>query len=147
MIRTRRSGQIEASRVEVIVKNQPAFTKSPPDVLERFAAATDGLSSLEHRKMFGYPSVFVNGNMLAGVFQDRVMVRLSEADRAKFLAMPNARVFEPMPGRPMREYVEIGAASMPAREMRRWIERGLVYVEGLPTKAKKAKPKRESKKR
>ncbi len=127
--------------MEVIVRNQPAFTKSPPNVLERFAAATDGLASIEPRKMFGYPSVFVNGNMLASVFQDRIMVRLSEADRAKFLAMPNTRLFEPMPGRPMREYVEIPAGDVPPKEMRRWIERGLAYVETLPPKARKAKAK------
>jgi len=35
------------------------------------------------------------------------MLRLSDEDRAKFLRLPGAKPFEPMAGRPMREYVEL----------------------------------------
>jgi TfoX/Sxy family transcriptional regulator of competence genes len=118
----------------------PAFTKAPPETLERFAAVTGGIDALEHRTMFSYPSVFLNGNMLACVFQDRIMVRLSDADRASFLTLPNTRLFEPAPGRAMREYVEAPRPDeMPVHELRGWIERGIEYVSGLPSKAKKAK--------
>ena len=88
------------------MRDMPAFTKAPPETVERFDAATRGIDALERRTMFSYPSVFLNGNMLACVFQDRIMVRLSDADRAQFLTMPNTRLFEPSPGRAMREYVE-----------------------------------------
>jgi TfoX/Sxy family transcriptional regulator of competence genes len=122
------------------MRKMPAFTKAPPETLERFAALTSGVKRLEHRTMFSYPSVFLNGNMLACVFQDRIMVRLSETDRARFLTLPNTRLFEPSPGRAMREYVEAPSAKqMPADELRRWLERGVDYVGGLPPKAKVAK--------
>ena len=87
--------------------------------------------------MFGYPSVFLNGNMLACVFQDRIMVRLSAPDRAEAMAA-GGRLFEPMPGRAMKEYVELPAAvAGDPIALRRWIERGREYVAGLPKKVKK----------
>ena len=36
--------------------------------------------------MFGYPAVFVNGNMFAGLVRDKMILRLGETDRTKFLA-------------------------------------------------------------
>jgi len=131
------------------MRKMPAFTKAPPETVERFQAATSGVSALERRTMFSYPSVFLNGNMLACVFQSRIMVRLSDADRSAFLSLPNTKLFEPSPGRAMREYVEAPPASeMGTAELRRWIERGAAYVASLPkkSKAKKATPKAVAKK-
>ncbi|MGH7620180.1 MAG: TfoX/Sxy family protein [Gemmatimonadaceae bacterium] len=130
------------------MRKMPAFTKAPPETIERFDALTKEIASLDRRTMFSYPSVFLNGNMLACVFQSRIMLRLSDADRARFLALPNTRLFEPSPGRAMREYVEAPPAEqMPVPELREWLERGMSYVESLPakkktTKAKTTKPKK-----
>ncbi len=118
----------------------PKFTPAPPAVVALFQAAVEGLPEVEQRKMFGYPCAFVHGQMLIGVFQDRIMLRLSETDRAKFLEQPGAKPFEPMPGRPMREYVELPPDVMKSpAAVRRWIKRGLAYVETLLPKARKAK--------
>jgi TfoX/Sxy family transcriptional regulator of competence genes len=128
------------------MRKMPAFTKAPPETLERFASATGGFDGLEPRRMFSYPSVFLNGNMLACVFQDRIMVRLSDADRTIFLTIPNTRLFEPSPGRAMREYVEAPRPDeMPLAELRGWIQRGIAYVASLPKKVK-AKPAKKAKK-
>src|SRR5262245_41024647 len=122
------------------MRKMPAFTKAPPETIERFEAATSGISALERRTMFSYPSVFLNGNMFACVFQDRIMVRLSPIDRAVFLMMPNTKVFEPSPGRPMREYVEApSAAEMAVTELRGWIQRAAAHVARLPKKSKAKK--------
>jgi TfoX/Sxy family transcriptional regulator of competence genes len=132
--------QIHQSETEDVMRKMPAFTKAPPETLERFTAATSGFDGLEPRRMFSYPSVFLNGNMLACVFQDRIMVRLSDADRTIFLTIPNTRLFEPSPGRAMREYVEAPTPDeMPVAELRGWIQRGIDYVASLPKKAKPAK--------
>ena len=118
----------------------PKFTPAPEAVVTLFHSAVEGLPEVELRKMFGYPCAFVHGQMLMGVFQDRIMLRLSEADRAKFLRQPGARPFEPMPGRPMREYVELPPEVMDSpAELKRWVKRGLAYVVTLPPKAKKAR--------
>jgi len=62
-------------------RKMPAFTKPTEKTVRAFETATNGLSGVERRTMFGYPSVFLNGNMLSCIFQDRIMVRLSPADR------------------------------------------------------------------
>ena|SRR5215831_8428769 len=122
------------------MRKMPAFTKAPPETIERFDAATSGIDALERRTMFSYPSVFLNGNMLACVFQDRIMVRLSAIDRAVFLMMPNAKVFEPSPGRAMHEYVEAPSAKeMAVTELRGWIQRAVAHVATLPKKSKAKK--------
>ncbi len=105
--------------------------------LDAFARAADGLPGIEHRTMFGYPSVFLNGNMLACVFQDRIMVRLSEADRVDAISTVGGKQFEPSPGRAMREYVELPrrVADDPD-QLNGWLQRGRAYVQTLPKKKK-----------
>jgi TfoX/Sxy family transcriptional regulator of competence genes len=59
----------------------------------------------QKRLMFGYPAYFINGNMFAGLFQDQLFLRLSEAQVLELrAAYPTIANLEPMPGRPMREY-------------------------------------------
>jgi TfoX/Sxy family transcriptional regulator of competence genes len=118
----------------------PKFTPAPEAVVKQFHAAIEGLPEVELRKMFGYPCAFVHGQMLSGIFQDRIMLRLSDEDRARFLKLPGAKPFEPMPGRPMREYVELPSDVMKSpATVKRWIKRGLAYVETLPPKEKGSK--------
>jgi TfoX/Sxy family transcriptional regulator of competence genes len=79
-----------------------AWTKSSQGLIDLFAEALPDDPRIERRKMFGYPSIFVHGNMCAGLFGDGMFARLSAADRA---ALPGGGApFEPMPGRPMKDY-------------------------------------------
>ncbi len=84
--------------------------------------------------MFGYPALFVSGNMFAGTYRDSLFVRLPEDERAAAMKR-GAKPFEPMPGRPMKEYVVVpaGIVAKPA-ELASWIERGLAYAARLPVK-------------
>jgi TfoX/Sxy family transcriptional regulator of competence genes len=118
----------------------PSFAPAPEWIKALFADLVSHFPEAEPRKMFGYPSAFVNGNMACGVFADRLMVRLSEADRAIFLQLPGAKSFEPMRGHPMKEYVEMspGLLKAPA-ELRKWVKKGMAYTHTLPPKARKAK--------
>ena len=112
-------------------RKMPAFSKPSAATLALFADAIEGQPDIEQRTMFGYPAAFVNGNMMTSVFQDRIMVRLSETDRAEAMRR-GARRFEPMPGRPMKEYVELPAVT--AGELRLWVSRALTHVRSLPPK-------------
>ena len=116
------------------------WKKSSQELVDRFHEAVAGLDGVEVRKMFGYPAAFVGGNLAAGLHQETVMVRLPDDERAERLA-DGWSLFEPMPGRPMREYVSlpIEVAADPA-VARRWIERAAAYVSTLPPKD--AKPRR-----
>jgi len=64
---------------------------------------------VEVKPMFGNLAAFVNKNMFLALSGEQVAVRLPEADRSKLLQEPGSSVFEPMPGRPMGEYVALPA--------------------------------------
>jgi hypothetical protein len=114
------------------------WRKAPADLVERFGAAVAGIEGLETRKMFGYPAGFIGGNMVTGLHQESWIVRLPEDVRNEQLGAGWPQ-FEPMPGRPMREYLGLppDVASDPDAA-RAWVERAADYVRSLPPKAPKA---------
>lgn len=111
---------------------------APEAWLRIFAEASAGLG--EHRLMFGYPCVFVNGNMFAGLHADGMFLRLSESGREAFLKLKGASRFEPMPGRFMREYV-VAPADMAKHpeEAAKWLRASAKYGSSLPAKTRKAR--------
>jgi TfoX/Sxy family transcriptional regulator of competence genes len=122
------------------LSKMPKFRPAPEKIVSLFNAVVEGLPGAEPRKMFGYPCAFVNGQMFVGVFEDRLMLRLSDEDRARFLKLPGAKLFEPRPGRAMREYVELTPAILESRaDLKRWLKRGLAYARSLPPKVKRSK--------
>jgi TfoX/Sxy family transcriptional regulator of competence genes len=118
--------------------------KPTPGTMDFFASIVPDHPAVTIRPMFGQLSAFVNGNMFMGVFGEDILVRLPEADREKVLGACG-RVFEPMPGRPMREYVVLPDAwrDEPKR-VREWAARSLDHAGELPPK--KPKPKTQPKK-
>ena len=80
--------------------------KKTPEELVRFFDEKTAPIECERRKMFGYPCCFLRGNMFIGTFGEDIVLRLGEKDRESALsAHKDLRVFEPRPGRKMREYV------------------------------------------
>jgi TfoX/Sxy family transcriptional regulator of competence genes len=121
-------------------RKMPVFSKPSAATLEAFDRAVVKRSDVEWRTMFGYPSVFLRGNMLACVFQDRIMVRLSPADREAAVAIDGARLFEPSPGRAMKEYIDFPRSVIDDESaLGAWIDRGARYVMSLPPKKKRSK--------
>lgn len=124
------------------------WRKSPAGLVDIFQKAMPGEPAVQ-RQMFGYPAAFVNGNMFMSLFQEDMILRLSDDDRAQFLQLPGARIFEPMPGRPMREYVAVPPAMLrDSRLLHSWVSRALSYGTSLKPKAKTgkaAKPVRPAK--
>ena len=82
--------------------------KSPPQLIERFGVIHERLPDTERRKMFGYTAAFVGGNLSAGLFGDRWVVRLPRGD-VDDLVRAGARLFEPTVGRVWKDYIEIPA--------------------------------------
>jgi TfoX/Sxy family transcriptional regulator of competence genes len=113
------------------------WQKAPAAMVDLFALVAPGAPA-ERRTMFGYPCAFVHGNMFLGLFEDRMMLRLGESDRVAFLGLAGARTFEPMPGRPMREYVEVPGALLADRAaLARWIAKSLAYASALPVRTRR----------
>ena len=120
----------------------PKFTKPPEPLVALFGRAVATLPDVETRKMFGYPAAFANGNMFSCLFQSSMILRLSEDDRAACARDFGATLFEPMPGRPMREYVAVPDELLrSAKLLDAWLRRSHGYAAGLPSRkaGKKAK--------
>jgi TfoX/Sxy family transcriptional regulator of competence genes len=124
------------ARARAMPKWQPA----PEPLVRQFLDAIAAIADAQVRKMFGYPAAFRSGNLFAGLFQDALIVRLPPADRAALLAHAGARPFEPMPGRPMREYVVVPPKIVRTRAaLRRWLAKASAYAGSLPPKPPRAR--------
>src|SRR5438309_6683980 len=117
------------------------WEKAPEELKQKFEAAFPPAPA-ERRQMFGYPAGFVNGNMFGGLHEARVVLRLPEAERKKLLD-GGAKLFEPMPGRPMKEYVVLPPKLVDdAQKLKQWAQVAAKYTGTLPAKgAKKTKTK------
>ena len=115
--------------------------KKAPEELITFLAVRMKEVNCEPRKMFGYPAYFINGNMFAGAFQDKLFIRLSKADREKARKLQaSIKSLEPMPGRPMEEYVVIPKPLYTNRAFfDEWLEKSVEYTSSLPPKKKERK--------
>ncbi|MGC2295596.1 MAG: TfoX/Sxy family protein [Candidatus Dormiibacterota bacterium] len=117
-----------------ILGAMPSFEKSPPDLVRRFYEIAELLPEARRRQMFGYPTCVVNGNLFVGLHQDRFFLRLAETDRESFIRSFGSSAFEPMPGRPMREYVVVPPELMAGTEVEEWATRAFEFAYMLPPK-------------
>ncbi len=116
------------------------WRKSPQDLIDLFSSVVPGPPVVQ-RKMFGYPAAFVNGNLFMSLFQDDMILRLPEGLREELLKVDGAKIFSPMPGRPMREYVAVPQRVMEnKKELASWVSRALEYGESVKPKSRASKP-------
>lgn len=111
------------------------WKKVSPELAAAFDAALPATPAVQRRQMFGCPCAFVNGNMFAGLHEDRMIVRVpSEATLRPFVVM----------GRTMREYAALeDTLAMGAAECLQWVARAFEHAAALPAKVPKAvKPTR-----
>jgi len=119
------------------------WRKPSEELVKLFEEVTPGPPATA-KKMFGFPAAFMNGNMFMGLHQEDMILRLPEGSRAELLKM-NARIFEPMPGRPMREYVIVPPSLLRDRnKLSAWVKKALEYGSSLPPKAGKKSPKKNA---
>ena len=117
------------------------WRRPPEEHVDLFLSLVPDDPGVELRHMFGCPCLFLNGNMFAGIHQEDLFVRLSAEDRHVLLELPGARLFEPMAGRPMREYVCVPPAMLAERlALESWLAKALAYAHSLPPKVKKPRP-------
>ena len=106
---------------------------------DAFDKALEGNTDVERKKMFGYPAIFVNGNMAAGLHSSGLVLRLNEGDRDA-LRKKGGVPFEPMKGRVMtgfmvapQDYVSKNA------ELRKWLAKSIEHARSMPAKKTAAK--------
>lgn len=79
--------------------------------------------------------------MFIGVHNNSIILRLSEKDRGEFVEKHGATIFEPMPGRPMKEYCLVPEDLLEDKEfMDSWVAKSIAYAKSLPPKPAKKKP-------
>src|ERR1700692_89922 len=118
------------------------WQKSSQGLINLFESVIPGPPAVQ-RKMFGYPAGFVNGNMFMGLFQESMILRLPTGPREEFLKFHSAKIFEPVAGRPMREYVAVPQSVMhDKKELTAWVARAFDYGTSLKPKSPAAKPKK-----
>jgi TfoX/Sxy family transcriptional regulator of competence genes len=109
--------------------------ESPAALVRAFEAGTKTCRGAEPRKMFGYPAVFVNGNMFAGLVRDFMVLRLKDADRTAFLELPGAKPFIAMKGRVMRQWAVVPPAMLEnASALKTWLRKAHAFGRSLPPK-------------
>ena len=99
----------------------------------RAIMARDGLSE---RKMFGGLCFMLNGNMVAGVEQRGLMLRVGPERFDAALAKPGARPMD-FTGRPMVGFVYVARSACETdADLKSWLDEALGFVETLPSKSR-----------
>src|SRR5436190_16409604 len=84
-------------------KTKDLFDEVAEDLSTRHAGVTTG-------PMFGSPSLKLQGKAIACLYGDAMVFKLEGDDHAHALALPDARLFEPMEGRAMKAWVQVPSA-------------------------------------
>ena len=98
-------------------------------------------------QMFGHPCAFVNGNMFFGTFAQTLVARVGVPRAAELSAAGAAKVFEPMGGRPWRDYVQVDPKRVPAEATAAYAVEALELTAKMPPKVKKAAAKKAGSKK
>ena len=90
--------------------------------------------NVEEKKLFGCVCFFLDGNVLAGVWKDRLIARLGPDEGEAALREPHDRAFD-ITGRPMKKWVAVEPEGVEDDEqLNVWIQRALQFVRTLPVK-------------
>jgi TfoX/Sxy family transcriptional regulator of competence genes len=140
MVKKKASRSTPAKGASKKTAARPKLSKSPDELAALFDATMKSFPDVELRKVFGYPCGFVNGNMAVGLHADAFFVRLAPEEQAVLLDKPGGGYLEPMPGRPMRDYVVVPAGIREKKaELKKWVEKAIRHSRSLPPKKKKAR--------
>jgi TfoX/Sxy family transcriptional regulator of competence genes len=113
------------------------------DLPERMRVALAGAGAVREVRMFGGLCFMLNGNMVAGTSKRGLLVRVGKDQHSQAVARRGAKPME-MAGRPMEGYVFVDPAPREDRELRDWLDLAVAFVNTLPPKLPKSKPRQKS---
>lgn len=119
-----------------------------PEMDRELEERIDGLTAgipVRRKKMFGTSSWFMESNdqMFAGVWGDGVMVRVGQEQAKSLVQDGTADEFDPMGGRPMREYVYLNAEKIAEdADLMGWLETAAGFTSTLAAKKKRSRKKK-----
>jgi len=89
---------------------------------------------ITEKKMFGGICFMVNGNMICGVEQDNLVIRVGPDNYEEALKKPHARPMD-FTGRPLKGFVYVRPQGHKIKKaLISWVKRGFVYATSLKTK-------------
>jgi len=90
----------------------PTMTEAGPKTVERFnrLAETFVARGATRSQMFGMPVLKAGDKVFAGTFGDAMTFKLGPDDLERARALTGVEPFEPMKGRPMKEWVLVALA-------------------------------------
>lgn len=103
------------------------------------------IAPVRRKNMFGTAAWFLESNdmMFIGAWGEGIMVRVGEGRTLDLIESGDAEPFDPMGGRPMREYVFIGGHRIAEDdELLNWLNGASEFAETLPPKKKRSKKPR-----
>lgn len=105
----------------------------PEELFDQIAETLSRQPGVRRAKMFGMPSLKINGNAFMGYLDGEVTFKLNGEAHARALSLPGAHRFDPgKMGRPMKEWI-----SVPAEASADWVDladAALAYVAKMPPK-------------
>ena len=104
------------------------------ELAERIRAIIGSPPGLTEKKMFGGIAYLLNGNMLCGVLQEDLILRLGKDDSTTALEREHTHPFD-ITGRPMRGWLMVDPHGCEDDAMLQWwVEQALTFVKSLPAK-------------
>jgi len=101
---------------------------------QRLSEALDEQPNVEDKKMFGGVGYLVNGNMVCGVLNEDLIVRVGPEGYEEALGEEHVREFD-ITGRAMRGWVMVGPEGHASDDdLTRWVSLGLDFALSLPPK-------------
>ncbi len=120
------------------------WAKKDEGLIERI----DGLLSIapvRRKNMFGTAAWFLESNdmMFAGAWGEGVMVRIGEQRTSRLIESGEAEPFDPMGGKPMREYVYLNGEQIAEDgELLEWLDEASEFAGSLPPKKQKPRKRK-----
>ncbi len=101
---------------------------------QRIRESLSNQPDLEEIKMFGGIGFMAQGNMVCGVLNDSLIVRVGPEHYPEALAQPHTKEFD-FTGRPMTGWVTVSLEGYEADDsFEKWVNRGITYALSLPPK-------------
>jgi hypothetical protein len=106
---------------------------------EYFGELTKEIPGVKPSKMFGALCMKAqNGKSVAMFWKDNIVVKLQAGALQEAMSLKGTKPFEPMEGRPMKEWVQI-----PFSYKSEWKKFALISLASIKTLKKKASPRRK----
>ena len=92
--------------------------------------------NLERKKMFGGTCYLSNGNMVCGVNQNKVILRIGKDTDSELVRHPSVSPFD-MTGRPMSGWYQVPSEKVDDLTLIDFLEQCYAFASKLPAKSKK----------